>query len=448
MTAAVAAYEEKRQRLVDAMRAPGAAGVRLAKETSNLFRDRNWSAVKPLDVRDFNNVLNVDVGKGVIEVEGMTPYATLVSECLKHGVLPSVVPQLKSITIGGAAAGCGIESSSFKYGLVHETVGEIEVLLADGSTVVCTPENEHKDLFFGFPNSYGTLGYALRLKVLAVPVKPYVKLTHIRYSDPRAYFQALGHWRGQAVDFIDGVIFGKDEMYLSLGEFVDEAPYTGDYKYENIYYQSIRRRETDYLTTEDYIWRWDTDWFWCSKNLFVQNAFVRALVGKERLNSVTYTKVMHWNSKWKLTHYLNKLLGYRTESVIQDVEIPLAGCADFLEFYHDTIRFTPVWVCPTHPYRKDAHFDLYRMDPGTLYVNFGFWDVIKDRRRLPPGFYNRQIERRVAALGGMKSLYSDSYYAPEEFWDIYNKTAYDTLKRKYDPQDRLRDLYRKSVLKE
>lgn len=448
MTAAVAAYEEKRQRLVDALRAPGAAGVRLAKGTSNLFRDRKQSAAKPLDVREFNNVLGVDAAQRVIEVEGMTPYATLVGECLKHGLMPAVVPQLKSITIGGAATGCGIESSSFKYGLVHETVQEMEVLLADGGTVVCTPENEHKDLFFGFPNSYGTLGYALKLKVLAVPVKPYVKLTHIHHSDPQRYFRDVGHWCGQAVDFVDGVIFGKDEMYLTVGEFVDEAPYTSDYTYENIYYQSIRRRDTDYLTTEDYIWRWDTDWFWCSKNFFVQNAYVRALVGKERLNSVTYSKIMRWNSKWRLTHYLNKLLGYRTESVIQDVEIPLEHCAEFLEFYHDTIRFTPVWMCPTRPYRADVRFDLYHMDPDTLYANFGFWDVIRGRRRLPPGFYNRQIERKVAELGGMKSLYSDSYYTPEEFWAIYNKPAHDSLKRKYDPRGRLRDLYGKSVLKE
>ena len=35
------------------------------------------------------------------------------------------------------------------------------MLLPDGDIVVCTPTNEHSDLFFGFPNSYGTLGYAL-----------------------------------------------------------------------------------------------------------------------------------------------------------------------------------------------------------------------------------------------------------------------------------------------
>jgi len=442
------AYEEKKQRLTDFLREYGGRNVRLQKTTSNLFRDRRDTPGKKLDVKDFNNVLRVDKENGYVEVEGMTPYVKLVAECLKHGVMPTVVPQLKSITIGGATTGCGIESSSFRFGLVHETVQEMEILLGDGGTVLSTPENEHKDLFFGFPNSYGTLGYALKLKVKTVPVKPYVELSHIRHDDAKSYFEELERRCDGDIDFIDGTIFSRNEMYLTIGRFVDEVPYTSDYTYENIYYQSIRRKQKDYLTTEDYIWRWDTDWFWCSKNYLVQNDFVRALVGKSRLNSVTYTKIMRWNSKWKLTHYLDRLLGYHTESVIQDVEIPVEHAPEFLDFYHEAIKFMPVWVCPTRPYREGVLFDLYPMQPGKLYVNFGFWDAIRGRKKLPPGYYNKQVEQKVIEMGGMKSLYSDAYFSPEQFWQIYNKPAYDGLKRKYDPRSLLKDLYAKCVLKE
>src|SRR5581483_4707118 len=123
-------------------------------------------------------------------------------------------------------------------------------------------------------------------------------------------------------------------------------------------------------------------------------------------------------------------------------------CTEFFDFYFDTIRLTPVWTCPTRAYRPDAQYDLYRMDPHKLYVNFGFWDVIRSRKQLPAGFHNRKVELKVAELGGMKSLYSDSFYSPGEFWRIYNKAAYDALKRKYDPNARLKDLYAKCVLRE
>lgn len=444
---AFAPYEDKKQRLMESMRMSSGT-VRLGKDTSNLFRDRKNLVARSLDVRDFNNVVYVDANAGTIEVEGMTPYDVLVSESLMHGVMPAVVPQLKSITIGGATTGCGIEASSFRYGLVHETVQEMEILLPEGRVVHCTPHNEHKDLFFGFPNSYGTLGYALKLKILAVPVKKYVYVRHVKFSDPVAYFAELQRQCDSDADFVDGVVFGREQMVISVGRFVDEAPYSSDYTYDRIYYKSLLERDDDYLTTHDYIWRWDTDWFWCSKNLFAQNPLIRRLYGRKRLNSVTYTKIMRWNARVGLMGAINKLIGVHSESVIQDVELPIDRAAEFLAFYHDTIKFMPLWICPTRAYRKDVTFDLYRMDPNKLYVNFGFWDVIRGRQPLPEGYYNRQVETKVRELRGMKSLYSDSYFTPEEFWGFYNKDVYDALRVKYDPKNRQRDLYRKCVLKE
>jgi FAD/FMN-containing dehydrogenase len=445
----MARYQEKKQRLMEALRSARGENIRLGKTTSNLFRDRHGGPVQKLDVRDFNNVLHVDAVNGQVVVEGMTPYAKLVAECLKHNVMPAVVPQLKSITIGGATVGCGIESSSFRYGLVHETVQEMEILLGDGRTVLCAPDNEHRDLFYGFPNSYGTLGYALLLKLRVVPVKKYVKLRHIRHADPEGFFADLARLCERAdVDFVDGVVFGRHDMVITLGQFTDAAPYVSDYTYEHIYYKSLRERAEDFLTTADYLWRWDTDWFWCSKNLLAQNPVIRRLYGRQRLNSVTYTKLMRLNSRWKFTRAIDKLLGFHTESVIQDVEIPLEHAPEFLAFYHDVIRFMPVWICPTRARDKQARFDLYRMDPQKLYVNFGFWDVIRGRKKLPPGHFNRQVEQKVMAMQGMKSLYSDSYFSPEQFWEIYNRPAYERLKKKYDPGGTLKDLYRKCVLKE
>ena len=442
-------YEEKKQRLTDFLRTHRGGNIRLGKSTSNLFRDRKEIPAQRLEVRDFNQVLRVDVAAGYVEVEGMTSYEKLVAECLMHGVMPAVVPQLKSITIGGAIVGCGIESTSFRYGLVHETVQEMEVLLGDGTVVLCTPYNEHRDLFYGFPNSYGTLGYALKIKVKVVPIKRYVQLSHFRYTDANTYFAELARYCDRKdIDFVDGVIFARTEMVICVGRFSDDAPYSSDYTYENIYYKSLLERSEDYLSVEDYIWRWDTDWFWCSKNLFAQNPVVRRLYGRRRLNSVTYTKIMRWNSRWKLSHYLDRLRGVHGESVIQDVEIPIENAPQFLAFYHHVVRFLPVWVCPTRSYNKDVRFDLYPMDPEKLYVNFGFWDVIRDRNKLPPGFYNRQIEEKVATLGGLKSLYSDSYFSAEQFWKIYNKAAYDRLKSKYDPDGVFKDIYRKCVLNE
>src|ERR1700720_3083428 len=113
--------------------------ISLQKTTSNLFRRREQTARHKLDVRSFDAVLRVDPDRMIADVEGMTTYEALVDETLRDGLLPAVVPQLKTITVGGAVSGLGIESSSFKYGLVHETVEKMEILTGDGSLVTCSP---------------------------------------------------------------------------------------------------------------------------------------------------------------------------------------------------------------------------------------------------------------------------------------------------------------------
>ncbi len=436
-------FEKKKQALKDELlKAQKEEGtIALGKSTSNLFRHRKQGKTNKINVRHFNNVISIDTKNKTADVEGMTPYETVVAECLKHNLMPTVVPELKSITVGGALTGVGIESSSFKYGLVHETVLESEIILGDGRILTCTPTNEHKDLFFGFPNSYGTLGYALRVRIKLIPVKKYVRLTHLQYTEAEKYFEDIKrHCLDTKVDFVDGTIFSTSEMYITLGEFVDSVPNkVSDYTHMNIYYKSIQEKKTDFLTILDYIWRWDTDWFWCSKHFGVQRKFIRRLFGKKRLNSKVYQKIRQWNHKHPILSKFSK----RKESIVQDIEVPVDVAHKFVDFFFDTIKIKPVWVCPTKFYNKEVNFPLYPMDKDTLYINFGFWDVVPTTKE--DGYYNRLIEKKVRELSGKKSLYSTSFYSQDEFWELYNKRTYDILKKKYDPNGAFLGLYDKCV---
>jgi FAD/FMN-containing dehydrogenase len=398
-------------------------------------------------VRDFDHVLAVDSAAGWVDAEGMVPYDALVDASLATGVMPAVVPQLKSITLGGAVAGVGIEATSFRHGLVHETVLELEVLTGTGEVVTARPDNEHADLFHGFANSYGTLGYALRVRAATRPAKHFVAVEHRRFGDAAAFFAALAQACGGDADFVDGVVFDAGTLVLSQGRFVDAAPYASDYTFERVYYRSLLEREHDWLSGHDYLWRWDTDWFWCSKNLGAQLPWLRRLYGREHLNSRTYTRLMRLNSRIGLTRLLDRLSGWHRESVIQDVDIPIERAPAFLSFFLREIGLLPVWICPIGATPWADRFPLFPRRAG-LYVNFGFWDVVRRREAHPPGHFNRLVEREVARLGGIKSLYSDSYYAADEFRATYGGDAYRRLKARYDPQGRLGDLYAKCVLRQ
>ncbi|MFY9891043.1 MAG: FAD-binding oxidoreductase [Streptosporangiaceae bacterium] len=430
---------------------PAGAPIRLAKSTSNLFRFRGDSPGYQLDVAAFDHVISVDAEARTAVVGGMTTYVDLVAATLRHGLMPLVVPQLKTITLGGAVSGLGIESTSLRSGMPHESVLAMEILTGDGRVVTATPDGEHAALYRGFPNSYGTLGYTLSLTIELEPVKPYVHLRHFRFSDPAECFAAVaevaasGSYDGHRADFIDGTAFSLDEMYLTIGAFSDVAPWISDYTRGRIYYQSLRGPREDFLTISDYLWRWDTDWFWCSRPFGVQRPVVRALWPRRYRRSDVYRKLVALDRRHGVTRKLDQRRGKpQTEMVVQDVEIPVEESAAFLRYFLTDVGMNPVWMCPLR-LRGEMTWPLYPMRPGQVYVNFGFWGTVA----LPPGasdgYYNRRVEDKVTELGGHKGLYSTSFYPREEFWARYNGPEYAGLKRTYDPKGRLADLYDKCV---
>jgi hypothetical protein len=73
--------------------------------------------------------------------------------------------------------------------------------------------------------------------------------------------------------------------------------------------------------------------------------------------------------------------------------------------------------------------------------------VKRTREKHAAGHFNRLVEAKVAGLGGIKSLYSDCYFTPQEFAARYGGEFYAGLKAKYDPQRAFPDLYEKCVLR-
>ena len=443
-------------RRVEALRAelvglPPGAPVRLRKPTSNLFRPRG-ATTSGLDATGFDGVIDIDPQAATADVLGMTTYEHLVDATLPHGFMPLVVPQLKTITLGGAVTGLGIESTSFRNGCPHESVVEMDVLTGAGDVLTVTPDGEHRDLFFGFPNSYGSLGYALRLRIELEPVQPVVHLRHIRLGDIAECADAIrelctqASYEGEPVHFLDGVWFGSGEVYLTLGSWAETAPWTSDYTGSKIFYRSLQYRREDWLTTHDYLWRWDTDWFWCSRAFGAQNRLLRAVWPPDLKRSDVFWRLMSFERRYGVKRRLDAMrMKPAIEYVIQDVEIPVDHLAEFIEFLDRQTHMSPVWLCPLRQRDPQATWDLYALDPATTYVNVGFWGGVDLPRGEHEPFHNRAIERAVADLGGRKSLYSTAFYPEDEFWATYGGPTYDLLKKRYDPDARLTGLYEKTV---
>ena len=446
-------YDRGVEELLRSYRAvPPGQRVRLAKKSSNLFRARSNGAVRRLDVSAFDGVIALDAGGRWADVGAMTTYEHIVEALLPRGVMPLVVPELKTITLGGAITGLGIESSSFRNGMPHESVLEMDVLTGDGRVLTVTPDGEHADLFYGFPNSYGTLGYVLRARIEVEPVKRFVHLRHVRFDSFASVAAAIGSicetrsYQGDTVDFLDGTVFSPTRCYLTIGTWADSAPITSDYTGRDIYYLSVENRSQDWLSAKDYLWRWDTDWFWCSRAFYAQKPLVRRIVGSRFLRSDVYWKIMAFEERYKVKARIDARRGLPPrENVIQDVEVPVGRLEEFLDGFTSQVPILPIWLCPLR--QRDPHvtWQLYPLDPSETYVNVGFWSSVPVDETGGPDHHNRWVEAEVERLGGRKSLYSTAFYEEERFWELYNGPVYRALKGRYDPDSRLADLYTKCV---
>ena len=451
-----AAHQQAVDALLDSFsRIPADSTVRLAKRTSNLFRPRRPATSPGLDVSGLGGVLAIDTVARTADVAGMCTYETLVAATLPLGLSPMVVPQLKTITVGGALSGLGIESTSFRNGLVHESVLEFDVLTGAGEVVTARPTGEHADLFAGFPNSFGSLGYATRIRIELEPVLPFVALRHVRYRSVADLERDIdrivvdGHYDAQPVDYLDGVVFSATESYLTLGTKTDEPGPTSDYTGQKIYYRSLQQRETDRLTISDYLWRWDTDWFWCSRAFGAQSPVVRRLWPKRLRRSSFYWKLVALDRRFAVADRIERW--HRRpplERVVQDVEVPVESTATFVQWFLDHIPIEPIWLCPLRVRRSTAgvgQWPLYPLDVDRTYVNVGFWSAVPTTPGAPDHAANRAVEDRVTELGGHKSLYSDAYYSAEVFDGLYGGPTYRNLKQRYDPRGRLLGMYEKTV---
>ena len=452
-------------RLVDSYAGiPAGSPVRLAKRTSNLFRPRAASDAPGLDVSGLGGVVSIDPVARTADVQGMCTYEDLVDVTLQHGLMPLVVPQLRTITLGGAVTGLGIESTSFRNGLPHESVLEMDVFTGAGDVVTARrpmegADNEHADLFATFPNSYGSLGYATRLRIELEPIASTVALRHVRFDDLGLLAKTVAEitetrtWQGERVDGLDGVVFAPGEAYLTLARWAEAEPgvHTSDYTGQQIYFESVRQRQTDVLSGYDYLWRWDTDWFWCSGAFGLHNPRVRRLWPRRWRRSDVYYRLVGLDSRFGIMRRLDARAGRpERERVVQDIEVPVDRLPEFLAWFDERVGMRPVWLCPLRLREPDGPgsartWPSYPLRAGTTYVNVGFWGTVHVGPDASRGPTNRAVEEKVHELGGHKSLYSEAFYDRETFDQLYNGDNLARVKQRYDPGSRLSTLYEKAV---
>ena len=391
--------------------------------------------LRPLDVKGLDRIISIDAQRRVCVAEPAVPFERIVSETLRHGLLPKVVPELKGITVGGAVAGCSVESMSYQYGGFHDSCLEYELVTSAGDVMVCSPEQD-PDVFHMIHGSYGTLAVLTRLTFELIPAKPYVAMRYRTLTSAATFLAAMRTAaEDPSVDFVDGIVHGPGRFVVCLGTFVDQAPYLSDYARSEIFYRSTTTRSEDYLTTQDYCFRYDADCHWMTRLVPpLEWRPIRRLLGRWLLGS---TNLIRGSRR------LAPLLARKARpDVVCDVFVPSRRFEDFFAWYQSEFRFYPLWIVP---YRAPRDYPWISSDQAArarddLHIDC----AIYGRPNNEPGRdYSELLGNKVYELGGIKTLIGRNHYTPQRFWAIYNRPNWEAAKARLDPNRVLPDLYAK-----
>lgn len=414
---------------------------RIYHGSTNSTRRSQRRADNTIDTSQLTHVLSVDRASRTALVEPNVPMDALVDATMAQGLVPPVVMEFPGITTGGGFSGMAGESSSFRYGAFDATMRSIEIVLPTGE-VARASKTENPELFWGAASAFGTLGVVTMLEVELREAKGYVELTYSLTTNSKETVKVMEEAATkEETDYIDGIVFSKDATVVCIGKLTDELPKgktPQKLSARNDPWFYIRARDvlkqlqrdqkevTDYIPLRDYLFRYDRGGFWVAKY-----AFRYFLTPFNRVTRVLLDRFMHARVMYRAVHKS----GLADTHMVQDVGVPYDTVTDFQDWLDTNFAIYPLWLCPLRVQRDgpDAqhglHSDFGRPGEPNL-MNFGVWGKIPGSRRDVVA-KNRDLERKVQALGGKKWLYAHAYYPEDEFWAHYDRTSYDRLRAKY-----------------
>lgn len=417
----------------------------------------------------------------VVDVQAMCSFETLVDALLPMGLIPAVVPEFKGITIGGSLQGLAAESTSFKYGFVHDTITGFEALLGDGTVVWCSPSS-NAELFYSLPGSFGSLAICTRIRMLCIKAKPYVRCTCRHFNSQRECLAFMSGVQDRAkimpplstqsadlaseapepvADMIEALGFSKNQFVSvegcfqsDVGELISSRCNAYGYKW---FYNQVRDlfRPTWWRTspamksagsrslilpTKDYLFRHDRGSFWMASYRIPQ------IVGQYLMGALLDNAAM-----FQLANALPWAFP-KSQIVLQDFMLPRTTCEAFFNQSNDVVQVWPIWLLPMRNFaaenrnvEKHAVFGVQFGEPNDL-CNIGIYGIPKNRYNFEQA--NRLLEAVLFQHGGRKVYYSHSFYERNFFYHtLYDGRRYMELRKKYHAAQ-LPEIYDKVIVKD
>lgn len=285
---------EKIKELINVIKNKNHSFVLKNHTQSNTLRNGTYKRGNvELDLSSLDRVLELNQKEKWILVEPKMTFERLCHYTLQHGLIPPVVPEFKTITVGGAIMGASLESSSHRWGQVNDAALEYELILGDGELIRASCE-VNSDLFFALSGSYGTLALLTAVKLRLIEAKKWVLLTYTHYRDIDETVKHLSI--PTESHFVEAIAYHPSLSIVIHGEMSDAAQgplYRLNKAWSPWYVQHVRqtKNRAERVALYDYLFRFDRGAFWVGRYIHSFWTMIRLLfhmgipkIGEHSLN--------------------------------------------------------------------------------------------------------------------------------------------------------------------
>ena len=150
--------------------AEGSPGGLIARGAGRAYGDAALNPHRVLQLGRLDRMLAFDPATGVLEAEAGVLLRDVVATFAPRGWFPPVTPGTQFVTLGGMAA-CDVHGKNHHgAGSFGRHLLRLDLLLADGREVRCSPEDD-ADLFWATCGGMGLTGVILRVALRLLPIE-------------------------------------------------------------------------------------------------------------------------------------------------------------------------------------------------------------------------------------------------------------------------------------
>lgn len=141
-----------------------------------------------LSMTSLRGIHRVDPSAGTVDVDAGVVWRDLVRHLAPRRLVPPVLTNNLSVTVGGTLAVAGVGLSSFRYGTQGDNVRSLDVVTGTGALVTCDRER-NADLFWGSIAGLGQAGIITRARLALRRMKSMTRTYYLLYDDLRRFLE-------------------------------------------------------------------------------------------------------------------------------------------------------------------------------------------------------------------------------------------------------------------